>query len=78
MSQPQHDYPASIREAGPDAMHAYDALLSGLRAANGAAGPARVLPEEIALILARLGKGPMPDMPHVVKHDEPTVLDDEE
>jgi hypothetical protein len=77
MSQPQqppkHDYPPDVHAAGPDAMHAYDALLARLHAANGTAGPVQAFPEEIALILARLGKGPWPDMSHVVKYDEPTV-----
>lgn len=76
MSQPQH-YPPQIRAAGPAAMHAYDALVTRLHATNGDAGPATIYPEEITLLLARLGKGPMPDMSHVVKQDEPTVLDEE-
>ena len=73
----QHTYPPAIHAAGPDAMHAYDALLARLYAANGTAGPAEVFPEEITLILARLGKGPLPDMSHVPIPHEPSVLDDE-
>jgi hypothetical protein len=68
LMSPTPDYPAVIRAAGPDAMHAYDALIQRLTAANGAAGPATLYPEEVELLVHQAG-GPIP--PDLLQHPIP-------